>query len=359
MTLPTLYKKTSTGAIQTWSVEFFGKQYCTTFGQENGNLQTSEPTICAGKQGRSDEEQAEFEAKALWTKKLKKDYVKTREEALAGESSELIEGGILPMLAFKYADHATKVKWPVFAQRKLDGHRCIATVDGDGRCTLWSRTRKPILSVPHIVTAVEQQCVPGTVLDGELFATGYNGRFEELTSLIRPSSPKPGHELLEYWVYDCVVDEPFRIRTTRVANLRAPLVSVETVVVSDEDEMRALFRKYIEENFEGLMLRDPDSLYVGKRSTGLLKVKERDDSDFEIVGVEEGRGKLSGHGIFILRTAEGKEFRAKMKGETDALRKYLEDKDTWIGRRVTVAYQGLTADGIPRFPVAIRVHETL
>jgi ATP-dependent DNA ligase len=136
-------------------------------------------------------------------------------------------------------------------------------------------------------------------------------------------------------------------------------VSVETVVVSDEDEMRALFRKYIEENFEGLMLRDPDSLYVGKRSTGLLKVKERDDSDFEIVGVEEGRGKLSGHGIFILRTAEGKEFRAKMKGETDALRKYLEDKDTWIGRRVTVAYQGLTADGIPRFPVAIRVHETL
>jgi hypothetical protein len=362
MKLPTLYKITSTGAKQEWTVEVDNGAYWTHFGQTGGAIQTSEKVWSEAKNvGRANEttcfEQAELEARALWEKKQKNNGYVLNADPEPGETSGLVTGGVLPLLAHKYKDHASKVTWPAHAQKKLDGHRCIAVVDAAGKCTLWSRTRKPILSMPHIVAAVEAQCAPGTVLDGELFAAGYNGRFEELTSLIRPAYAKPGHERLEYWVYDCVTDEPFRLRTKRVAGLRKPLVSVDTVAVRDEVEMRELFSQYIEAGFEGLMLRDPESKYVGKRSTGLLKVKERDDAEYEIVGVEEGKGKLAGHGILVFKTREGREFKAKMKGDTEDLRKYWEHPEQWIGKCATVAYQGLTSEGIPRFPVALRIRE--
>ena len=364
-TFTTLYKKASTGADLQWRCWADGDTYYEEYGQIGGKLQRTPGTKCAGKNigranGTTPEQQAQAEALAKWEKKQKAhNYTTTLEAAQAGESSDMVDGGILPMLAHKYKDHSDKVKWPAYAQRKLDGHRCIAVVDAKGKCTLWSRTRKPILSMPHIVAAVERQCAPGTVLDGELFASGYNGRFEELTSLIRPAYAKPGHELLEYWVYDCSTDAPFSKRTLLVQGLQQPLVTVETVVVQDENEMRTLFQQYIEEGFEGLMLRDGDSKYVGKRSVGLLKVKERDDSEFVLVGVEEGKGKLSGHGIFVLRTPGGKEFRAKMKGDTSKLKQYWDSPKRWIGRQVTVAYQGLTSDGIPRFPVAVRFKDDI
>lgn len=84
--LPTLYKRTSTGALQEWTVIITGTYYRTRFGQTGGALQASAPVECLGKQGRSDSEQADFEARALWTKKLKKDYT-TDKDVKAGDTS--------------------------------------------------------------------------------------------------------------------------------------------------------------------------------------------------------------------------------------------------------------------------------
>ncbi len=359
MNLPTLYKRTSTGALQCWTVRVVCDSYRTIYGQIPGTQTVSEWTVCVGKQGRTNAEQTLFEAEALWTKKLKKDYTKDP-NVQAGDKSDLIEGGILPMLAHKYQDHKTKVKWPAYAQRKLDGVRCIAVVDAAGKCTLWTRTRKPILSMPHIIASVEAQAKPGTILDGELFAPDFHARFEELMSLIRASYAKDNCAEVQYWVYDRIVDGvPFDKRKDLFVGYSAPVVPVETILVPDEETMRELFAQYIEGGFEGLILRSRSGLYVGKRSVDLLKVKERDDSEYEVVGVVEGKGKLQGHGIFELKTPEGKEFKAKMRGATEALRDIWDHPDKYLGAKVTVAYQGLTSEGIPRFPVALRVRESL
>ena len=362
-TFSKLYKKTSTGALQEWTIIVDGNSITTRFGQTEGRIQTSEPTFCEGKNvGRINattaEEQALLEAQSQWEKKLKKDYTTTPDKAMAGEASDLVEGGVLPMLAHKYKDHPNKVQWPAYAQRKLDGTRCIAIVDKKGKCTLWSRTRKPIQSMPHIIAAIETQKAPGTILDRELFATDFHSRFEELISLIRSSNPKPNCTEVQYWVYDAIYENiSFEERVSSLVGLHAPLVPVETVLVNNETEMRELFAQYVGEGFEGLMLRNRKGLYVGRRSTDLLKVKERDDAEFVIVGMEEGRGKLAGHGILELTTPEGKKFRAKMQGNIDALRDLWENQKKYIGKQATVAYQGLTADGIPRFPVALRIRE--
>jgi hypothetical protein len=83
------------------------------------------------------------------------------------------------------------------------------------------------------------------------------------------------------------------------------------------------------------------------------------DAEFVIVGVEEGKGKLAGHGIMQCKTDKGLEFAVKMKGRTDNLKDYLEHPEKYIGKQLTVQYQNLHVTGIPRFPVGLRIREDI
>ena len=360
-TFPTLFKKTSTGADQSWSIEVIGHTIVSRWGQVGGAQQSTTDTITEGKNvGRANattpEEQAVLEAQSQWERKLKRGYVQDLKSAQAGKVDAVIEGGIFPMLAHKYRDHASKIVYPAYAQPKLDGHRCTAMVSG-----LWSRTRKPIVSVPHITTALKP-LLKGVMLDGELYNHEYRDRFEELSSLIRPEYAKPGHEVVQYHVYDCTVAGSFAQRLaylrSALAGVANPIVLVETILVNDEDELMAAFERFRAQGYEGAMVRNADGLYVNKRSYDLQKVKEFDDAEFRITGVKEGRGKLAGHGIFVCETKNGTPFEAKMIGALAELRKYYENPKLAVGRLLTVQYQGFTnKSGVPRFPVALRIRD--
>ena len=370
MKLPILFKRTSTGALQEWTVEFESNRYWTHFGQTGGAIQVSVPVVCQGKNaGRANEttpaEQAELEARALWEKKLKKDYVDSREKAVAGAKSELIEGGILPMLAHKFSEHGDKVIYPCYVQAKLDGHRCTSQIEPDGTVTLWSRTRKRITGVPHIARAIQQLKLPAdTRLDGECYAHAYRDKFEELSHFIRQETPTDGHEVVEYHVYDVAMpDTTFRerfewLRTEANLHFDHALVLVETIEVNDENELMLAFERFLEQKYEGAIVRNAAGLYVNKRSQDLLKLKTFDDGEYCIVGVKEGKGKLAGHGIFTCKTEAGAEFDAKMKGALVELAKYYQHPERYIGKQLTVQFQGITKRNfVPRFPVALRIRE--
>lgn len=361
---PTLYKKTSTGKLQRWDIWVIDDTIKTAYGQVGGATQTTEDVIREGKNlGRANattvQEQAISEAQARWEKKVKSGYTPNSEKASAGKDD--VEGGLLPMLAHKYRDHAAKIDFPAFAQPKLDGSRCIAIVE-DGRCTLWTRTRKPITGMPHIQRAVEALVPRGRAyLDGELYNHTFKDRFEELMHFIRSSTPQPGSEVVEYHVYDVAEGGDFEHRAGRLALLfhnaptAGPLVRVETQVVATPEELTEFFAACRSAGYEGAMVRNARGLYTGKRSYDLQKVKEFEDAEFEVIGVEEGRGKLTGHvGAFICRTKDGQTFNCKMSGDTEALRVYWKDASKWQGKMLTVKYQGLTGYGVPRFPVGLR-----
>lgn len=370
--LPTLYKKTSTGAIQQWSVEVEGSTIIATYGQQGGKLQTARDTIAEGKNiGKSNEttpeQQAEAEAQSQWEKKCKKGYVQNASDASAGEvDEEFISGGVSPMLAQSFAKHGHKIVFPAFAQPKLDGHRCIA-MRVDGTWTLWSRTRKPITGVPHIIAALDASGVDADItLDGELYNHDYRDRFEELTSFIKRPEPKPGHEVVQYHVYDLVTDVPFfdRLQTLRSTITNEldgvdPIVLVDTRLVKDEDEAMDSFADYTGQGYEGSMLRNAASPYVQKRSYDLQKVKSADDGEFLVIDVESGRGKMMGKAVFVCETAEGSRFNVKMKGALEGLRRYLDEPSLAVGKQLTVQFQGLTAYGIPRFPIGLRLREDI
>lgn len=380
MSFPVLYKKTSTGAIQFWEISvdlvegltplsIAGKITVKYGQQDTDSPQLTIDTVFKGKNtGKKNAtnpfQQAELEAKAKWEKQKKKGYVETMDDAQNDKIDDLIEGGILPMLAHKYTEHAHKIKYPAYVQPKLDGIRCIAIVK-EGACTLWSRTRKPITSCPHIVAEIEALFESeNIVLDGELYNHEYKTNFEKIVSLVRQEKPDNEHYLVQYHIYDVASVSPFDARNETLAEWLAfldeqsSLRLVPTALVGSESEVMPFFDLYKSQGYEGAMLRNRNGIYVNKRSYDLQKVKEFDDAEFKIVGIDEGRGKLVGHvGSFVCVTADGKHFNAKAKGETGKLREYFENHELWTGRLLTVQYQGLTVYGIPRFPVGVAIRD--
>ena len=152
--LPRLYKRNVAGKIQLWHVVVEDATIVVSYGELGGKLQTTRDQLKEGKSHTTPAEQAKLEAEALWRTQIKrKGYVESLDRAMAGENDQA--GGIAPMLAHKYRDHATKIVWPAFVQPKLDGIRCIAVLE-DGHCTLWSRSCKPITSCPHIIKEIEK-----------------------------------------------------------------------------------------------------------------------------------------------------------------------------------------------------------
>jgi ATP-dependent DNA ligase len=367
-TFPTLYKSDSKSKIRQWNISAVGREIHTVFGEKEGKLQETVDVISEGKNiGKknetSPESQAEAEALAKWEKQVKKGYTQDLEAAKAGEVDEqYIEGGIVTMLAHKFSEHGHKLKFPVYVSPKLDGLRCVAIIKS-GKATLWTRNRKPITGVPHIAAAIAE-ALPSDgswgdfVLDGELYNHDYRNKFEEIVSFVRNETPKEGHEVVEFHVFDMVGTTSYtdRLKVFRdlIASKRfkSSIVCVEQEIANDSDEMLELYKKFRDDGYEGAMVRNPNTPYEHKRSYGLLKMKEFLDDEFVITGAELGRGKLSDAvAAFVCQTAEGKIFRAKMEGSYDVLREFAKDDSMWKGKKLTVCYQNLTDDGIPRFPI--------
>ncbi len=353
-----LYKRTATGAIQQWMIECENNKYHSISGQVNGQMVTSEWTICNGKNiGRSNEttpeEQAEKEAYAKYIKKLDEHYF---------SDLSSVDGDRYPeaMLAHKYPKAFDGDFSDVYSQPKLDGMRCLINKTG-----MWSRGGKPIVSAPHIHESLKSMfdLDPTLVLDGELYTDALKDDFNKIISLAKKSKPTAKNliesaEKLEYWVYDTIRVGGFYGRNTYIKGLLADvsnIVIVPTTKVHNQEELDQLYGDYLANGMEGQMIRKGDSSYEGKRSKSLLKRKEFQDAEYTVVSLNEGKGNYSGMIKSVsLITDEGKQFDAGIKGNQE----YLRNLMTWpSGGDATVRFQNLTPDGIPRFGVVYHLWE--
>lgn len=394
--LPTLYKQDSKGNIQLWDIqvgELLDGAHKGAYalvvhhGRRGGKIQTGIDVISEGKNlGKANEtsvkDQAVLEAHAKWTKQQeRKGYVQSL-EATATDSRP----GAEPMLAHRYDKHPEKITFPCFIQPKLDGHRCIAVIK-NGKCELFSRKRAPITGLPHIQRELESifKTIDIT-LDGELYNHAMRVQcdygkieipegtieiepsmvnFEQLSSFIRSATPKEGHEEIQYHIYDIVDSEmPYRLRLEIIETIFQKveasqcLRQVETLNVQTGEQVTERFEHFLKHGYEGAILRNANGMYVGTRSYDLQKVKSFEDDEFKIVGVTDGRGKDAGHGIYVCETKSGAQFQVKQKGEHSALKHIFENPNEYIGKLLTVQYQGLTgANKVPRFPVGLRLRE--
>ena len=363
-TTPTVYKKTSTGKIQQWTAWIektkTGFLLKVQSGQIDGKLkETSGQVIDEGKQKRTAQEQAIFMAKSKLKKKRDEAYFDTIEEART-----LVK--LLPMLAHPITKRGHNITYPAIVQRKYDGVRCLAQIN-DGKVTLLSRKGKEFPHLKHIGREVINfNKNPSIVLDGELYSDTLT--FQELVGLVRRVTLKEGNDtqMLEVSlrVYDCIDldNEPdFKDRyvtITDITNGAKYLSLVENITVNSEKEAYAAQVRFVQEGYEGAIVRNLIGAYaIGKRSPNLQKVKTFLDDEFEIVGFTQGTGDETGCVIWICKTKDGKEFRVRPRGTREERKLLFQNGKSYIGKMLTVRYQELTDDGIPRFPVGIAIRD--
>jgi len=366
MQLPTLYKITSTGAQQEWTIFVDGPSFYTVSGQTEGKKVTSSPTVCKAKNvGRSNEttpeEQAEQEAKARWQKKRDEGYIEDV-DALDGAGA----GRYNPMLAKNYDDYKDELVFPVYSQPKLDGLRMIVTRHG-----AYSRLWKPFSSVmSHIQAALQplfEKYPEIKAFDGEIYNHSLKDNFEKIVSLAKKTKPtqediEEAEDLLEFHIYDYIPDKNTVLFDTRQFHLRHlfsgfrhnAINRVRTILCSAVD-LNAEYDLCLEAGYEGQMIRNPNAPYQHKRTKDLLKRKEFTDGEFKIVGYSEGEGNRAGCIILRLATNEGKEFDSVPKGSIEYQQKLWQNRDRLLGCMATVKYQNLSQEGIPRFNNTIKI----
>ena len=386
MKLPTLYKKTTVGKIQTWQIIVDGNKFRTISGQQDGKKIQNNWTVCEGKnEGKANattgEEQAIKEAVAKHDKKLKAGYHLNVENI---EKKRFYE----PMLAqdFKNKNRQKEVMFeideegigaPVFSQPKLDGIRCIAMREG-----LFTRTGKEITAVPHIHEALKPlfEKYPNATLDGELYNHAYKDDFNKIIHLVRKQNLTEEHlaesaDMIQYHIYDAPVigegeyalteKDTFSDRTSMLDAQYSKLslmkhdclVIVETIEILGREQLDRCYEDYVEAGYEGQMIR-LDGPYENKRSPRLLKRKEFIDEEYKILGYEEGKGNRAGtikH--FKFENKDGKEFNSNVKGSFEYLTELLEKAEDLIGKEATIKYFNLTPDGVPRFPYVIAIRD--
>ena len=361
MTYPTIYKKTSTGATQMWQQEVEGSKYRTISGQVDGKKVTSAWTQCVvTNEGRANErtpaEQADFEVKANYQKKLEKDYHTSINDIEAG--AHIFE----PMLAQDYKKAILKKNAPdistCYSQPKLDGMRCITNKSG-----MWSRKGKPVPSAPHIFQALKPlfDANPDLILDGELYNPIYADNFPELMSIFKQSKPTQedldkSKQFGQYHVYDLPSDEgTFGVRFNELGNLvnklNSPyIILVPTALVKSQEHLDELYKSYLEAGFEGQIVRE-DAPYENKRTWSLLKRKEFLDAEFELVDLLEGLGNWAGKAkSALLKLPDGRTFNAGITGTMEFTADLLKNKDKYIGKKTTVNFFQYTPYGMPLFP---------
>lgn len=307
-----------------------------------------------------------------------------------------------PMLANRFEDK--KATFPCMAQPKLDGVRCMF----DGTLA-WTRNLKE--HKPHITRMLRERypnLPEGLVLDGELMLPS-PWTFQKTVSVVKKYYPQKvdpaplpepvggrdlyykvieedltyvSSDLLQYHVYDCywshldmkikktmVCPVPFHERMKTVAEVVEDF-PVVTTKLENLDEVERLLIHFMKEGYEGLIYRNPDGPYThGRSGRDLLKYKKSVDEngdvvdvldgEFQIVGAIEGQGKDRGTPIWVCRISATDErtFKARPMGTYEWRREAWTNRVSYYGKMLTVKYQELSDEGIPRFPIGVGVRD--
>ncbi|EKO3916582.1 DNA ligase [Vibrio fluvialis] len=231
---------------------------------------------------------------------------------------------------------------------KLDGIRAI----WNGK-QLLTRNGNPIYA-PRWFT----DPLPDYALEGELWAG--RGHFALVQQTVLDHTPSDeAWRKIDFMLFD--MPDAAGDYTKRYYNLIHVVDSasskhikyIEHTPVLSEQELLRYLDTLVNENGEGIMLRKVTARYQSGRSNDLLKLKKHQDAEARVVGYKIGNGKYKGlMGSVLVRTDEGTEFYVGT-GFSDEQR--LNPPE--IGSLITYRYNGLTAEGKPRFARFVRVRE--
>ena len=260
---------------------------------------------------------------------------------------------VLPMLANKWEDRQKYISEPFYVQPKLDGVRLLVSKDGG-----ISRTGKIIPGTEVLGKGLG----PGQYVDGEAFDPNLN--FEELTSTFKTNPLKLKFHVFDF--FDLKAEALARDKMTfeqRWEYVKDSIYNphyeyVKTTLVKSKKDLPLMHQKHVEEGHEGTMIRDRFSVYeVGQRSNYLLKHKDFQTEEYEIIGAKTGHGRDADAVVWVCKTQDDREFTVRPEGTIIQREEDYKNREKFMGKMLTVRFQNLTAIGVPRFPVGVVIRD--
>jgi ATP-dependent DNA ligase len=260
-------------------------------------------------------------------------------------------------------------------QPKFNGHRCVAFYNDQlGEACLYSRGLE--FTIFHQLTgqltaAKDLLFMPNgdkIYLDGELYSPGLT--LQDISSLVR-TQKDIDKTILRFYIFDLFVPNiPDMIYSERLDLLKTLMpkltavcnfiMPVETIFVKSFDDAEKKSAEFIKLGYEGGIVRRIDKPYEysynSRHSNYLLKIKNRYDGEFEIVGyIYGGKGRHEKLIKWVVKTAEGHEFNISMNITDDNNTKlgaaFVANPEiftnNFLGRYVTIEFAELSKDGIP------------
>lgn len=270
----------------------------------------------------------------------------------------------------------------IICQYKIDGYRLNIFVEESG-VTLRTRNGKQVYGYDQLEQEASEKLPKGYVYDGEIvspelfdwiqsnidsgeYTTANRDLFAEVMS---HAFSKEENKQGIFNMFDMVpikewvtknTTESLEIRTNRMNNMISQLSLSHIRVVptygvyskDNPDDLKKIvehFHEFLRIGFEGLMIKNFDSVYEFKRSNNLLKMKLMQSADLEVIDVYEGaegtkyQGQLGGV-IVSYPASDGNTYNVGVgSGWTDDERLlYWKHPELIVGKTIEVKYQAET-----------------
>lgn len=373
-----LYALNKDNSIQVWYGEVTGEDNFTVYwGKMNGKIQ-SKTTKCTPKNvGRANEtsfeQQTLFELESSYTDQIRKGYFENLEDVKVDETQV--------MLACDALKKPNAIKYPCSGMPKLDGLRLLCVFE-DNEPVFISRGNKRYPVHKHLreqlIYLREQTGIDK--FDGEMYIHGVP--LQKITSLAK--KVQKGSEDLTYQIFDIPSNKHWMLNLTnnndkgskrslksygdcRFTDLYCKvdfiiinhcdvlthMATVDCRDLYDDAEAKEYISKYMEQGYEGLILRNYSGLYeYGQRSNDLIKWKVFQDTEALVYDVEIDKNQ---EGVLKCKLKNGIMFKCKIKGTHEE--RLYGNQLKLVGKFVKVKFQQFTVDGVPQFPVALCVRE--
>lgn len=399
--------------------------YWSNSGQVDGKMKTSKPTYVSkgtniGKKNYTTPfTNAIRKSLTIYNKKIKEgnktdvDHLKSRdhlftfEEILEEPGRNKTPWRVFPMAFHNVGDpedikagkdtpNLKYVKFPVYIQPKYDGtrllivaHPKLPSIDvGDevtAKIDAYSRKGETSEAQLHILRELSKvlEKFPGLYVDGELWKDGYSLQDISGSSRRVKDSKRPNNIKLDFNIFDAFyldkVNQPFSVRRDLVDDLFVEIdklklehiYKVPTYLTYNKEELMNKYDIFIEDGLEGGIIRNMDSPYeVGtqkeERTRKSLKIKPREDAEYEIKGFKEGAGKNRGLLIWTIWGPNKKKSVSVTPNWSEVKRDqsfklFSENpkifEEHFKGKEGVIQYATLSKDNMPQQPKFLRFRD--
>lgn len=266
------------------------------------------------------------------------------------------------MLAHDGANHEKKINGVRLLEPKLDGVRCITVIDYEARTVIqYTRNGKVLENFSHITDSLLAHIDDfgrSYVIDGEVVSKSFQDLMKQvhrkddvqsgdarlMTFDILPLSEfKKGKSVMGQKRRSALL-KSFKKVFDQCGNIDIiPQIEIDLDSYVGELQFKEFNKEAIENGFEGIMIKMPDSVYECKRSTSWLKQKPFIEVSLTVLETEEGTGRNEGKmGALVCEGVEdGKLIKVNVgSGFTD------QDRDDFWNCRVDGQVVEVRADAI-------------